>query len=254
MPPAQLKIPIIRALLGTPTNAQYNAIRETFYQLIVNIGFYHIWFYDIPDRGRISSIILSVVYTHIPAVVPDPGPGIAIPRHILLGVEHLFLSCQKHLLTNKKAMFDQYLHEYDRCALAGYDAFTCHHRGVYAGNLFWVANNPGSPMAAPLPQFPNLFLPQPNPAPVGMGGYIRKERGPPQTNLIPPTSYLPTSFVFWVTTYPGTVLPSNFILLLNNWKGAAESVPVGNIPGALAALRAPGSLNIPVSNEDQLAP
>ena len=34
----------------------------------------------------------------------------------------------------------------------------------------------------------------------------------------------------------------------------SESVPVGNISGALAALRAPGSLNIPVSNEDQLTP
>ena len=57
----------------------------------------------------------------IPAVVHDPGPGIATPQHILLGVHRFFLSCQKHLLSNKRAMYSQYLYEYDRCILTGYD-------------------------------------------------------------------------------------------------------------------------------------
>ena len=248
MPPAQLKVPAIKSLLGNPTNAQYTAMKDTFYQLIVNIGCYHLWYYDVPDRERIWTIIFRVVHTILPAVVPDPGPGVAIPRHVLLAVYHLFLCCQKHLLSNHKAMYLQYKNEYDRCSLAGYDVYTCHHRGVYAGNASWAPNNQGNPMAAPSPQFPNLVLPAPNPAPVGLGGYIRKERGPPQANLVPPTSYLPQSINFWVATYPGAVFPANFVLPPNNWKISAENTPVGNIPAVLAALPAPGSLNNPDSN------
>ena len=151
----------------------------------MNIGCYHLWYYDVPDRERIWTIIFRVVHTILPAVVPDPGPGVAIPRHVPLAVYHLFLCCQKHLLSNHKAMYLQYKNEYDRCSLAGYDVYTCHHRGVYAGNASWAPNNQGNPMAASSPQFPNLVLPAPNPAPVGLGGYIRKERGPPQANLVP---------------------------------------------------------------------
>ena len=48
-----MRVPLIKQLLGDPTNAQYNTMKEPIYQLIVSIGFYHMWYYDIPDRGRI---------------------------------------------------------------------------------------------------------------------------------------------------------------------------------------------------------
>jgi hypothetical protein len=80
-----------------------------------------------------------------------------------------------------------------------------------------------------------------------LGGLIRKERGPPRMNLVPPTTYLPTSFAFWVAVYPRGVLLANFVLSPGNWKGSVENILVGNIPAVLAALLAPGSLNIPDS-------
>ena len=93
------------------------------------------WYYDIPDRGRIWTIIFRIVHTTLPAIVANPRPGVAGPRHIRLAVYNLFLVCQKSLLGNKDQMFTAYSYEYDRCVVAGYDSYTCHHRGGYAGNL-----------------------------------------------------------------------------------------------------------------------
>ena len=60
MPPAQLRVPVIKILLGDPTNAQYNAMKETIYQLIVSLGFYNLWYYNTPKRGHIWTIILRI--------------------------------------------------------------------------------------------------------------------------------------------------------------------------------------------------
>ena len=138
--------------------------------------------------------MFRVIHTALLAVVPDPGPGVDISRGILLGVYHLFISYIKHILSNKRAMYEHYMHEYDRCVQGGYDIYTCHHRGVYAGNAVWHTHNRGNPMEAPFPQFPDLVVPPPHAQHVGLGGFIRKERGPPSVNIVPTTSYLPTSF------------------------------------------------------------
>ena len=53
MPLVQLQVPTIKGLLDNLTNAQYNTMRELISQLIVNIGFYHMWYYDVPNRGWI---------------------------------------------------------------------------------------------------------------------------------------------------------------------------------------------------------
>ena len=159
MPQAQLKVPVFKYLLGGLTDAHYNMAKETLYRFIVNIGMYHLWYYDSKDRARIWSIIFQILHSITPGVVPNPGPGVVISREILLGVFHLFLSCQKHILSNKRGMWDEYLNEYDRCVWAGYDTYTCHHRGVVAGNAAWATHYPGIPMVAPLPNFPILTLP-----------------------------------------------------------------------------------------------
>ena len=52
MPPVQLRVPAIRALLNLPTDAEYSTIRQTYHRFIVNIGFYNLWYYDVPDRCR----------------------------------------------------------------------------------------------------------------------------------------------------------------------------------------------------------
>ena len=122
---------------------------------------------------------ISDLHTLIPGVVPNPGPGVAISRDILMGVYHLFISCQKHILSNKRTIYDAYINEYDRCVLAGYDNFTCHQRGVYAANVSWDNKYRGIPMVAPAPEFPSLTEPPPNPNPIGVGSPLRKDRGPP---------------------------------------------------------------------------
>ena len=99
MPPAQIKVPLIKAILGNPTNAQYTTMKDTITRLIVNIGHYHLWYYDGVDRDAIWSVIFRIGIGQTPAgLVPAPGPGVVVPRNILLGVYHLFLSCQKTLL------------------------------------------------------------------------------------------------------------------------------------------------------------
>ena len=158
------------------------------------------------------TIIIQIVYTTIPAIVLNPGPGIVLPLSVLLGIYNLFLSCQKHVLSNKGAMYDQYLFHYNRFAIVGYNTYTCHHHGIHAGNSVWADHNTGIPMVAPLPQCPTLIQPAPNIAPINLAEFIRKETGLPQTNLVPPVSYLPANFAFWVTTYPGLILPANFAL------------------------------------------
>ena len=104
MPPAQLQVPTIKGLLGNLTNVQYNTLRELISQLIVNIGFYHMWYYDVPDQGQIWTIILRIANTTIPAIVQNPAPGVAGSRHVRLGMYHLFLVCQKYLVSNNRAM------------------------------------------------------------------------------------------------------------------------------------------------------
>lgn len=215
MPPASLKVPLIKVLLGNLTNVQYQTCRETLYRFIISIGFFHLWFYDLTDREKVWTIIFRIMHTIIPGTVPDPGPAVVISRPILMGVYHFFLACQKHVLSNRRGSYDQYLHEYDRCVLAGWDVYTCHHRGVFAANQAWATYNPGIPMVAPLPDFPALVPPPPAVAPMVVGGYIRKERGPPHTSTAYPPplpSYLPSSFAFWATTYPGQDFAANFVL------------------------------------------
>ena len=245
MPPAQLKVQVIRSLLGGLTDTHYQIIRDTLQQFIVSIGFYHLWYCDIPDRANIWTIILRIMHKTA-SVVPDPGPN-PIPKNILMGAFHLFISCQKHLLSNKRGMYNEYLYEYDRCVLAGYDVYTCHHRGVYAGNVAWATHYPGSPMPAPLPQFPDLIAPPPIVPHLRVGAFIRKERGPPLENLVQPASYLPTSMFYWTTAYSGYWLPQDCIIPLRSWTGLVETTPEANIRAMLAALPDPGSLNIQVS-------
>ena len=203
MPPAQMRVPLIKQLLGDATNAQYNSMKDLRYQLIVSIGFYHMWYYDIPDRGRIWTIIFRIVHANLPAIVANPRPGVAGPRHIRLAVYNLFLVCQKCLLGNKDQMFKAYSYEYDRCMCAGYDSYTCHPRGIYAGYLAWAPHNPGTPMGAPLPQLPILVVPSPFAAPLGIGDELRTERGPPRANLAPPVLYLPANFAYWENRFSG---------------------------------------------------
>ena len=75
-------------------------------------------------------------YTHpYTRVVPHLGPGVAIYMDILMGLSHLFISCQKHILYNKRTIYDACINAYDRCVLARYDIFTCHQRGVYAADV-----------------------------------------------------------------------------------------------------------------------
>jgi hypothetical protein len=112
----------------------------------------------------------------------------------------------------------------------------------------WAVHNPGVPMIAPSPDFPTLTVPPPIPVHLMVGGYIRKERGPPRNNLAPPVSYLPSSFSFWQTTYPGPLFPANFSLPPRNWKTTADGAPINNIAAVLAGLPAPGILNILDSN------
>ena len=246
MPPAQLRIPTIKGLLGNLTNAQYHAGRETLYRFIVNIGFFHLWYYDLTDRERIWTVIFRILHSIIPAAIPNPGPGVVISRSVLMGVYHFFLACQKHILSNSRALYDEYLHEYDRCVLAGYDVYTCHHRGLYASNQAWATHHPGIPMVAPSPDFPALVPPPPVVAPMVIGGYIRKERGPPLTHPAHPApipSYLPRSFTFWVTSYPGPVLTQNFILPPRNWRAAIANAPAATISAILAALPLPGKIS-----------
>ena len=99
------------------------------------------------------------MHTIVLAVVLAPSPEVIILHGILMGVFHLVISCKKHFLNNKKVMYIAYTEEYDRCALAGYDAYTCHHWGVYAGNLAWPGAIPGIPMGIAMPNLPTLTLP-----------------------------------------------------------------------------------------------
>ena len=164
MPPAQLRVPVIRFLLGEPTDDQYSTIRNLLYRFIVSIGYYHLWYYDIPDRERIWTIIFRIVRSVLNNI-PDPGPNFAMPREFLLRVYHIFISCMKHILSNQRLMWVNYLQDYDRCVQGGQDTYTCHHRGVYAGNAVWGHDrNPNgrNPMVAPLPGFPTLIAAAPH--------------------------------------------------------------------------------------------
>ena len=136
MPPAQLRVPVILFLLGEPTDDQYSTIRNILYCFIVSIGYYHLWYYDIPDRERIRTIIFRIVRSVLNNI-PDPGPNVAMPREFFLRVYQIFISCMKHILSNQRLMWDNYLREYDRCVQGCQDTYTCHHRGVYAGNTVW---------------------------------------------------------------------------------------------------------------------
>ena len=76
MPPAQLGIPTIKGLLGNLTNAQYHAGRETLNRFIVNIGFFHLWYYDLTDRERIWTVIFRI---YIPLFLPRyQTPGLEL--------------------------------------------------------------------------------------------------------------------------------------------------------------------------------
>ena len=254
MPPAQLRVPIIRFLLGEPMDDQYSTIRNILYHFIVSIGYYHLWYYDIPDRERIWTIIFRIVRSVLNNI-PDPGPNVAMPREFLLGVYHIYISCMKHILSNQRLMWDNYQQEYDRCVQSGQDTYTCHHRGVYAGNAVWGYDrnrnrNRRNLMVAPLHGFPTLIAAAPHAVRVGLEGFVRKERGPPSVNTVPPTSYLPTSFNFWIATYPGPLLPPDFALPPGSLKNEVDRLPYGNIAARLAALAPPGSLNIPDSHQD----
>ena len=87
-----------------------------------------------------------------------------------MDVYHLFISYQKHILSNKRTIYDAYINEYDRCVLAGYDTFTCHQRGVYAANMSWDNKYHGIPMVAPAPDFPSITDLPLNPNPIGRTG------------------------------------------------------------------------------------
>ena len=161
------------------------------------------WYYDIPDQGRIWTIIFTIVHTTLPAIVANPCPGVAGPRHICIAVYNLFLVCQKSLLGNKYQMFKAYSYKYDQCMCAGYDSYTYHHCGIYAGYLAWAPHNPGTHMGAPLPQLPILVVPSLVAASLGTGDELRMERGPPRANLAPPMSYLPVNFAYWENGFSG---------------------------------------------------
>ena len=88
-------------------------------------------------------------------------------------------------------MFKAYLYEYDRCMCTGYDSYTCHHCGIYAGYLAWAGpHNPGTSMGAPLPQLPTLIIPPLVASPLDINNKLRTGRGPPRANLAPLVSYL----------------------------------------------------------------
>ena len=80
-------------------------------------------------------IILRIPNATISPIIQNPAPSFAGPRHVCLSIYHLLLVCQKYLISNSRAMWDEYIYEYDSCVLAGYDAFTCHYRGVYVWTL-----------------------------------------------------------------------------------------------------------------------
>ena len=128
------------------------------------------------------------------------------------------------------------MHEHDRCVQAGYDSFTCHYRGVYAGDLPWTPNNPGNPMGAPLPQFPTLVAPPTVPVPLRQGQRIRQARA--QCKPGSPTTYLPANFAYWVNRFPGPVLPANMPLPPQGWKTVAERVQQPTVQTVLVALDA----------------
>ena len=247
MPPVQLIVPRIKGLLGGLPNAEYNTARETMYRLIVSIGMYHLWYYDSNSRTVIWSLIFRIMHNILPAVVPIPGPGVVVPPDILMGVFHLFISCQKHILSTKRAMWDACRSEYDRCAVAGFDTYTCHHRGVYAGNLQWHITMRGIPMRMPLPDFPTLTLPAPY-GPRLVGVNTRRERGPPSQPpaplpVVPLPSFLPSTWAHWVAAHGGPPFTGNFLLPPGTWTVAAAAAAVANMAAVLAAMPVPGSLN-----------
>ena len=242
MPPAQLRVLVIRYLLGDLIDAHYCLLRENFYRFIVNIGFFHLWYYNIPDRSQVWTIIFGIIHTLIPGVVPNPRPGIAISRDILMGVYHLFISCQKHILSNKRTIYDTYINEYDRCVLAGYDTFTCHQRGVYAANVSWDNKYRGIPMVAPACDFPSLTDPPPNPNPIGVGLPLRKDRGPPFGHPPPSPSFLSSSIAYWIATYPGAHFAPDLALPPGSWKNAVlRNTPMADVSGLIALQPAAGS-------------
>ena len=61
MPPGQRRVPVVQFLLREPTDAQYSTMRNILYHFIVSIGYYHLWAYEIPDRGWIWMIIFRIV-------------------------------------------------------------------------------------------------------------------------------------------------------------------------------------------------
>lgn len=76
-------------------------MKELLYQLIVRVGFYHRWYYDISDRERIWTIIIRMMHITLLAIVANPHPGVARSGHTRLAVYNLFLVCQMSLLGNK---------------------------------------------------------------------------------------------------------------------------------------------------------
>ena len=178
MPPAQICIPEIKTLLGRLTNAQYNSVRAALY-FIVSTRCYHLWIYNRQDRSEIWFLIYQILHTIIPAI-PLPGPAVVVPSAILMGVCYLFIVYQKHLLSNKKAMWKAYLNENDHCALAWHNCYICHYRGIYARNLAQTTEICGIPMGIPVPDFPTLPI-SPQYLPMMAGNLIARERGPPHT-------------------------------------------------------------------------
>ena len=184
-----MRVPLIKQLLRDPTNAQYNSMKDLLYQLIISIGCYHMWYYDMTDRKSIWTIIFRIIHTTMPAIVANPSPGVAGRQHIRLWVYSLVLVYHKSRLGNKDQMFKAYSYEYDRCMCAGYDSYTCHYRAVYEGYLAWAPHNPETPMCAPLPSHLPLLSRPGCSAPRHRGrtsdgeGPSRYELGPP--SLIP---------------------------------------------------------------------
>ena len=211
------------------------------------MGSFHLWYYDIPEKSQVWTIIFRIILTLIPGVVPNPGPGIAISRDILIGVYHLFISCQKHILSNKRTIYDTYINEYDRCVLAGYDTFTCHQRGIYAAKVSWDNKYRGIPMVAPAPNFPSLTDPPPNPNPIGVGLPLRKDRGPRFGHPHPSPSFLPSCIAYWIATYPGADFAPDFALPLGSWKNAVlRNTPMADVSGLIALQPAAGSRKYPI--------
>ena len=162
---------------------------------------------------QIWTIIFRILHTINPATIHDPGPAVVISRDVLMGAYHFFITCQKHFMNNKNAVYEAYWEEYDRCELMGYDCYTCHHWVVYACNANWPLHNPGIPMVAPQCDFPTLVPPPPNSAPVGLGLQWRKDRGPPFGHLTHSLSFVPSRFAYWLAAYTGATLVPNFIVL-----------------------------------------